>query len=64
MEVTIKSNYVDFFTDVNIDSHKRALERLWEKLRQKYQSNLVRTVHVMIIMTDAQDDIVGSYLKI
>ncbi len=48
IDITIVSNDVAFFTDTNIDSHKRALTRVWERLRSKFQSNLIRCVSVLI----------------
>jgi hypothetical protein len=48
IEITIISNDVAIFTDLNIDSHKRALTRLWERLRPKFHSNLIRSVNIVI----------------
>ena len=50
-EITIVSNDVAFFTDVNITSHKRAVARLWDKLRPKFQSNYIRSVKIVIFET-------------
>jgi len=48
VEVSIISNDVAFFTDVNIDAHKRAVARLWERLRSKFQSNQIRSINIII----------------
>ena len=51
MDVTIISNDVAFFTDTNIETHKRALTRLWDRLKTKFQSNAIRSVNIVIFET-------------
>lgn len=51
MDVTIISNDVAFFTDTNIETHKRALTRLWDRLKIKFQSNAIQSVKIVIFET-------------
>ncbi len=51
MDITIISNDVAFFTDTNIETHRRAVTRLWERMRIKFQSNAVRSVKVVAFET-------------
>ncbi len=48
VDITIISNDVAFFTDINIDSHKRALARVWERLRSKFHSNLICSISIIV----------------
>lgn len=46
--ITILSNDIAFFTDTNIDSHKRALTRLWERMRPHFECNLMQSISIII----------------
>ena len=51
LDVTLLTNDVSFFTDTKIDSHKRGLNRLWERIRQKFQAGLIRSVQIIVLET-------------
>jgi hypothetical protein len=51
LDVTLLTNDVSFFTDTKIDSHKRGLNRLWERIRQKFQASLIRSVQIIVFET-------------
>ena len=51
LEITIITNDVALFTDTNIDSHKRAVTRLWDRLREKFDSATISSLHIIVFQT-------------
>jgi hypothetical protein len=51
LEITIITNDVALFTDTNIDSHKRAVTRLWDRLREKFDTGTISSVHIIVFQT-------------
>ena len=53
LEITIISNDVALFTDMNTDSHKRAMARLWDRMREKFDANQIRSIKIIVFQTGA-----------
>jgi len=51
LEITIITNDVALFTDTNIDAHKRAVTRLWDRLREKFDSGKMSSLHIIVFQT-------------
>ena len=51
MDITIISNDVALFTDTNDERHKRGMTRLWERLKEKFESNQIRSVKFVVFLT-------------
>lgn len=53
LDITVITHDVALFTDTNVDSHKRAVTRLWERLREKFDSNQIRSVNIVVFQSGA-----------
>ena len=51
LRITIITNDVALFTDTNIDSHKRAVIRLWDRLREHFDSGAILSLQIIVFQT-------------
>lgn len=47
-EITIVTNDVALFTDLNTDSHKRAVTRLWDRMRKYFNGRVSKVLFLMM----------------
>lgn len=57
IDVSIITNDVALFTDKNVDSHKRAATRFLDRMKQKFEEKLIRSIQIIVLQTgiDALD---------
>ena len=47
-EITIVTNDIALFTDLNTDSHKRAVTRLWDRMRKHFNGRVSKVLFLMM----------------
>ena len=52
--ITIITNDVALFTDTNIESHKRAVTRLWDRLRGHFDSGILSSLQIIVFQTGVE----------
>ena len=53
LDVTIFASDISLFTDSNVDSHRRGLNRFWEKMREAFRTGTIRSIVITVVETGA-----------
>lgn len=53
LNVTLITHDIALFMDENMDSHKRGMNRFWDRMRGFFLSSAIRSIHIVVFETGA-----------